>query len=379
MKKFVVTPWEVRGAVDYGELAKQFGVPPVSEEQKNAIEKKAGRKHFMLDRGIFYAQRDLSAWLKAAAEGRPVALYTGRGPSGHTHVGHLLPWIFTKYLQDAFHCPLYFQITDDEKFLFRDELTLKHTKDYAYENALDVIATGFKPGKTKLFVDTDYIKTLYPLALEVAKRITYSTAKAVFGFGDDTNIGSIFFTSVQSAPCILPTVLAREAGEIGANEFVPVLIPCAIDQDPHFRVTRDVIEKTGFLKPAGVYAKFLPSLKGGDKMSASDPESSIYTTDSPEEAEKKVMRAFTGGRPTAEEQRKHGGNPDVCSVCNYLKYFFEEDDKKLERRLADYRAGKILDGENKQYLAEKVKAFLREHQRKREQARKTLDKFIVRD
>ncbi len=378
-KKFVVTPWEVRGAVDYQELAKQFGTPPVSDEQKKAIEKKAGKRHFMLDRGIFYAQRDLSVWLKAASEGRPVALYTGRGPSGNTHIGHLLPWRFNKYLQDAFDCSLYFQMTDDEKFLFKQDLSLKQTRDYAYENALDVIATGLAPGKTKIFLDTEYAKTMYPIALEVAKRVTYSTAKAVFGFSDSTNIGEIFFTSMQSATAFLPTVLAREAGEIDSNEFVPVLIPCAIDQDPHFRVTRDVADKAGFPKPSGIYAKFLPSLKGGDKMSASDPESSIYTTDSPEAAEKKVMRAFTGGRATVEEQRRLGGDPDICSVCNYLKFFFEEDDKKLEKRLADYRAGKILDGENKLYLAEKVKAFLNEHQKKRESARKQIDKYILRD
>ncbi len=379
MKNYVVTPWEVRGAIDYTQLVKDFGVGHVSEEQRKAIAKAAGFEHFMLRRGIFFAQRDLGVWLKAAGEGKPVALYTGRGPSGHTHLGHLMPWVFTKYLQDAFNCPLYFQMTDDEKFLFKEDLTLKQTKEFANENALDVIALGFKQGKTHIFTDTDYAKTMYPIALEVAKRVTYSTAKATFGFTDASNIGEIFYTSMQSATCFLPTVLAREKGEIGPKEFVPVLIPHAIDQDPHFRVTRDVAGKAGFLKPASIQSKFLPSLRGGDKMSASNPDSSIYTTDTPEAAEKKVMRAFTGGRATLEEQKRLGGNPDICSVCNYLTYFFEEDDKKLAARIEAYRKGEIMDGENKQYLAGKVKAFLKEHQRKREAAKKQVDKFVVGD
>jgi hypothetical protein len=48
--------------------------------------------------------------------GKPFYLYTGRGPSSESmHLGHLIPFIFTKYLQDAFGCCLVIQMTDDEK------------------------------------------------------------------------------------------------------------------------------------------------------------------------------------------------------------------------------------------------------------------------
>ncbi len=373
-KDFTVTPWEVKGAVDYEELVKEFGTQHITDEMAKKIEKKAGRESFMLRRKVFYSQRDLAWFMAEAEKGKKVALYTGRGPSGHTHIGHLMPWLFTKYLQDAFNCPLYFQMTDDEKYLFKEGLTREETRGFAMENALDLIALGFKPDNTKIIIDTQAAGTLYPLALDVAKRITFNTAKATFGFDGSSNIGEIFFTSMQSAPAFLPSALERQ--KTGSKDAsVPVLIPCAIDQDPHFRMTRDVCDTLGYPKPALIHAKFLPSLKGGDKMSASDPDSSIYTTDDPEVARKKVMRAFTGGRATVEEQRRLGGNPDVCSVCNYLAYFFEPDDKKLHERLAAYRRGEILDGENKAYLAEKVTAFLKEHQRKREAARKVVDKY----
>ena len=39
-------------------------------------------------------------------------LYTGRGPSSEAlHLGHLVPFMFTKYLQDAFKCPLVVQVS----------------------------------------------------------------------------------------------------------------------------------------------------------------------------------------------------------------------------------------------------------------------------
>ena len=44
----------------------------------------------------------------------PFYLYTGRGPSSEAlHLGHMLPFIFNKYLQEAFNVPLVIQISDD--------------------------------------------------------------------------------------------------------------------------------------------------------------------------------------------------------------------------------------------------------------------------
>src|SRR5205807_823016 len=153
------------------------------------------------------------------------------------------------------------------------------------------------------------------IAVEVAKRITFSTTQAVFGFENSNNIGEIFYTSIQAAPAFLPTV---EAGH-----EVPVLIPCGIDQDPHFRVARDVAPKLGYPKPALIHNKLLPSLLGPTgKMSASIPESSIFTTDTEAQAQKKIMNAFTGGRATVEEQRRLGANPYICSIFAQYNYIF---------------------------------------------------------
>ena len=369
--EFVVTPWEVEGHVDYNKLMALFGTQPIDDAILARFKKLTGSIPLMLRRQVFFSHRDLNWILDRYEAGEKFVLYTGRGPSGHTHLGHLMPWIFTKYLQDAFGAELYFQMTDDEKFLQKDELSAKATRSFSYDNGLDLIALGFDPKKTRIFLDTEYARTLYPIALEVAKRVTFSAARAVFGFDASTNIGMVFFTSMQSAPAFLPTVFA------GRN--VPVLIPCAIDQDPHFRITRDVAPKMGYYKPALVHSRFFPSLLGLDKMSASLPETSIFTTDRPEEARMKIANAFTGGRTTVKEQKELGGVPDICAVYQYLFYLFEEDDQRaLELRQECVRGARAC-GECKNELADKVVQFLKNHQAARERARDQIEDFIIRD
>ena len=43
---------------------------------------------------------------------------------------------------------------------------------------------------------------------------------------------------------------------------VTCLIPCAIDQDPYFRMTRDVAPVLKFKKPALLHSTFFPALQG---------------------------------------------------------------------------------------------------------------------
>ena len=368
-EEMVVTPWEVSGELDYDKLIEQFGVQPMTASIQERIAEQAGFMHLQLRRGIYLSHRDTDWWLNEHEKGNRVGLYTGRGPSGHVHLGHMLPWFFCKYLQDAFDADLYFQMTDDEKFVFPYNLTLEQTISNTYDNALDVIACGFDPEKTHIFSDTDHIQHLYKIALRVAKRVTYSTAKAVFGFQDSDNIGMIWYPAMQAMTCFLQS--ERE----GHN--IPCLIPAAIDQDPYWRMTRDIAEKLGYYKPAQIHAKFLPGLGQGGKMSASQPETAIFTIDPPEVAEKKVMGAFTGGQPTIREQREKGGDPSICNIYAYYYFLFEEDDAKLVELENDCRSGALVCGDCKARLARIVSRFLVDFQEKREKAKDVLQDFLL--
>jgi tryptophanyl-tRNA synthetase len=372
--KFTVTPWEVSGEVDYDKLIKEFGTKRIDPALLERIRKHTGTLSHFLRRGIFFSHRDLDWVLDEYDRGNKFFLYTGRSPSGPVHMGHLATWMFTKWLQDKFNVELWFQFPDEEKFLFKDELTLEDTKKWTYENALDVIALGFDQKRTHFIIDTVHANLMYREACRVAKKITFSTAKAVFGFDNETNIGSIFYTAMQSVPAFLPSVLE------GRN--IPCLIPAAIDQDPHWRVTRDVATKLGYFKPAQIHGMFLPGLGGmmeQGKMSSSEKHTAIFTTDSPAIVKEKINKyAFSGGQATVEEQREKGGNPDVDVSYRWLT-FFEEDDRKLKEIYEDYKSGRMLTGELKAILIEKINAFLKQHQEKREKAKKELDKFIFKE
>jgi len=367
--EMVVTPWEVRGKIDYDRLIREFGTQPLTDELLKRLARFTGGLHLQLRRKLFFSHRDLDTVLDLYEKGTKFVLYTGRGPSGPVHIGHLVPWIFTKHLQDAFGTRLYFQMTDDEKFVIDDERKLAETTETGYDNALDLVALGFKPENTFIIYDVHDIDLLYDIALEVAKRITYSTAKATFGFQESTNLGWVFWPAVQAVPCFIHKKLT--------GENVPALIPAAIDQDPFWRITRDIAPKLGYYKPAQIHNRFLPGLGIGGKMSASEPDTAIFTVDPPDVVKRKVWNAFTGGKGTVAEQRKEGANPDVCSVYQYFLYLFEEDDKKLAERERQCMTGAILCGECKKDLTERINRFLAEHQKKREKAKEKIEKYHI--
>jgi tryptophanyl-tRNA synthetase len=142
------------------------------------------------------------------------------------------------------------------------------------------------------------------------------------------NIGKIHFAAIQAAPSFsnsFPQIF-------GAAFNIPCLIPCAIDQDPYFRLTRDVAQKLKYSKPSLIHAKFFPALQGPQtKMSASDSSSSIFMTDTANQIKSKINKhGFSGGKETEEEHRRLGGDTEVDVAYQYLGFFLD-DDEELEK------------------------------------------------
>jgi len=351
-----ITPWGVTGEIDYHDLAQKFGTRLLSEDILERMEKHAGRDHFMLRRGIFYSHRDMDVILDHFDSGGQFALYTGRGPSGPVHLGHLVPWIFTKHLQDIYGCKLVFQFTDDEKMLIREDYDAEITSHWVYENALDLMALGFDPDKTEFIVDMRHTAKLFSIALKVAKKITWSTMRAVFGFNEDSNLGIIFFPTMQIAPCF---VESERSGE-----QVPCLIPAGIDQDPYWRLTRDVATKLGYPKPAQIHGRMLPGLTGNAKMSSSLPETAIFTSDVPELVEKKIQ---------------HIQIPEDRFDClAYLLHYFllTESDEELQILYNECTVKQRSCQECKMELVEQLNKFLSAHQRRKKLIGKSVEKML---
>jgi len=106
----------------------------------------------------------------------------------------------------------------------------------------------------------------------------------------------------------------------------------------------------GFIAPASTYHRFMQGLTGG-KMSSSKPETHISLRDDAKSAAKKVAGALTGGRTTAEEQRRLGAETDKCMVYELYVYHLIEDDAELTDTYTKSSTGAMLCGECKNGIA----------------------------
>ncbi|KAM7362181.1 tryptophanyl-tRNA synthetase [Cochliomyia hominivorax] len=375
----IVDPWTVTSSndtgIDYDKLIKRFGSSKIDDELIARIEKISGKPaHHLIRRGIFFSHRELNTILTLKEQGKPFYLYTGRGPSSESlHLGHLIPFIMTKYLQETFDVPLVIQMSDDEKTLWKD-LKIENAIKLAYENAKDIIAMGFDMDKTFIFNNLTYMgqcPAMYQNVIRIQKSVTFNQVKGIFGFGDSDIIGKIGFPAVQAAPALSSTFPF-----IFGNRKIHCLIPCAIDQDPYFRMCRDVAPRLGYPKCALIHSTFFPALQGAkSKMSASDQNSAVFLTDTPKQIKNKINKyAFSGGRTTVEEHRALGGNPDVDVAYQLLKFFLE-DDNELERIRLAYSKGEMLTGELKKIAIETVTPIVEQHQA----ARKLITDEILQD
>ncbi|KAK1281027.1 hypothetical protein QJS04_geneDACA003038 [Acorus gramineus] len=391
----VVNPWEVSakdgGKIDYDKLIEKFGCQRLDDSLIRRVERLTSRTaHVFLRRGVFFAHRDFNEILDVYEKGEKFYLYTGRGPSSEAlHLGHLIPFMFTKYLQDAFKVPLVIQLTDDEKCMWKN-LSVEESQRLARENAKDIIACGFDVTRTFIFSDFDYVGgAFYKNMVKVAKCVTFNKVVGIFGFTPEDHIGKISFPPVQAVPSFPSSFPHLFAGK----DNLRCLIPCAIDQlvlgfiikavstfvqlerfwninlplkDPYFRMTRDVAPRLGYQKPALIESSFFPALQGENgKMSASDPNSAIYVTDTAKDIKTKINKyAFSGGQDSIENHRKYGANLEVDIPIKYLGFFLEDDDE-LEHIRKEYGSGQMLTGEVKKRLIEVLTELVERHRKAR--------------
>jgi len=335
--------------MDYDKLVKEFGAERF-EVMPDELKDLRMAKYIV-------SHRDFLSISK-----KPFAIVSGRGPSGKFHLGHLATFMFVKQMQDKYKCRVFIPFSNDEKFLLRG-ISFEDAQNYAMDNLLDIIALGFDPELTDIIIDLYNLpQDLYNLAIRVSRKITYSTVKALLGFTSETNIGLSFYSAMQVAHILYPTM----------KYGLPSVVIVAIDQDPFIRLTRDIAEKLGYHKPGALHLGYIPSLQGEQKMSSSSPYSAIFTTDDPETVKKKVMNAFTGGRETLSLQKEKGGNPSICSVYAYLD-LFGADTEQIKK---DCLAGKRMCGDCKKELITLLNAFLDEHRRKREKSKNLVRKFL---
>ncbi len=366
----VVTPWKAEaenGKFDYQKLIDQFGVEPITPELLVRFEKVTGHPpHPWMRRGIFFAHRQLDAILDDHEKGKPIFLYSGRGPSSEMHIGHMPSFMFTKWLQDVFNAVVVIQIADDEKYMFKN-MNFDDIYKLGFENAKDIIACGFNREKTFIFSNRDYSRnpTYQNIVWNILKHTSVYSVQATFGIEQSMPVGTMLWPCYQSA-----AAFSASFEDIFGKENVRCLIVYGVDQDPYQRVARDVAHTLGYLKSCGIMMQFLPSLEGTSKMSSTadnnKPVTTIFMNDNPKTIYDKIKKyAFSGGKETLKEHREKGGDLTIDIPYAYLR-FFEVDDQRLKEIGDAYASGQMLTSEIKKIVADKVTDLVLNHQKNKE-------------
>lgn len=365
---FKVTPWEVSGNVDYDKLINKFGIHHIQELPKKFED------NVLFRRKTIFAHRDFGNIVSAVQHNKKFVMMTGLMPSGKFHLGHMILAQQMLFYQKL-GAKLYIAVADLEAYNARHK-SLAELRKIAIEDYLEnYIALGLMPKNIDFYFQSERSKdakkanAYYRLASNFSRHATFNEFKAVYG---EITPGKMNASLIQAADMFHPQLPEFEGS-------IPVLIPVGVDQDPHLRLARDIGKRYkdyNFHQLSSTYHLFMPGLKSG-KMSSSDETSYIAMTDSPKEVETKIKRyAFSGGRESLAEHKKHGGNPDVDVSFQYLKFFFEPDDKKLLKIYNDYKSGKLLTSELKSYTIEKINAFLKKHQSEKKKAAGKVNKFL---
>jgi tryptophanyl-tRNA synthetase len=374
-------PWAINAnlKIDYMKLVTKFGTELLDQQLLERFKKITGRDlHPWLRRGIFFTHREFNKFLDAYENGEPVFLYTGRGPSSDAmHLGHLIPFMFTKWLQDVFDCPLMIQISDEEKAAFK-KIDFNILYKMGFENAKEIISCGFKKDKTFIFSNRDYrlnCSSYETFVSDMKMKVPLKTLKDIFGLDEDASVAMIDWPIYQTAAAFY-----QAYPHIFGNRPAYCLVPYAIDQDPYFRLARDIATKMNLIKPASIMCTFIPPLTGNTgKMSSSvGTDSTLFLTDSEEVLKEKIHKhSFSGGggNGTLEDHKKFGGNPDVDIACQYLRYF-EDDDEKLQDIHDQFKKGVLTCGEVKNLLVKKLAPLYQHLQESRKEVtQEILDEF----
>jgi tryptophanyl-tRNA synthetase len=338
---------------DYERLYTEFGIQPFRPLLPQIPNPSAAMR-----RGVIFGHRDFERILDYMKSGGEFAVMSGIKPTGEFHLGTLMTAREIIYFQQqgamAFYCIADVEAYEDNGIPFEE------SEKIAVNNVADLLALGFDPDRGYIYRQSKE-ERVKDLAIMFSRGATLATMKAIYG---ERHIGLYLSALIQAGDILMP-----QLEDFGGPK--PTVVPVGVDQDPHIRFTRDLADRFysrfKFIPPSSTYHKLIKALDGSYKMSKRDPMSYFTLDEEPEIIAKKIFYAFTGGQPTVEEQRRFGGNPDVCPIFDlYLFHFFKDDEDVIEL-YNNCKCGNILCGEDKARLTKIVTEFVREHQRKKSQ------------
>ncbi len=343
MKKKIIDPWGSELVEDYEKIVKDFGLeifdPNLFPEPNRIMRRK-----------VAFAGRDLKQIAKAIKNKKRFYVLSGIMPTAKKiHFGNKMVVENMAYFQKK-GADTYILVADLEAAAARG-VSLAEAKKRALNFHIPAfIALGLDPKKTNFYFQSENVK-VSQIASEASKKVTENEFKSIYGSLDPGRIYSAF---TQVGDILYPQL----------EEEMPGIIPVGIDQDPHIRLTRDIVRRLkkrhNFFLPSSVYHKYTPSLDGGLKMSKSKPTSCIELPETSNKVCEKLMKAKTGGRETIEEQKKKGGEPEKCVIFELYKQHLIEDDRMLQKIYGDCKAGELMCGEDKKKCCKLMTEFMKD-------------------
>ncbi|MEK6983739.1 MAG: tryptophan--tRNA ligase [Nanoarchaeota archaeon] len=357
MKQKIIDPWGSGLLEDYEKIIQDFGLEIFDSRlfpQPNRI----------MRRNVVFAGRDLKIISDAIKNKKKYYVLSGIMPSYEKiHFGNKMVVENIRYFQEH-GAETYILIADLEAASTRG-VTLEEARKMALDFHIPAyVALGLDIKKTFFYFQSEN-KEVMNNAYEFAKKITLNEFEAIYGSAEP---GKIMAAVTQVADILYPQFKERKPG----------IIPVGPDQDPHLRLTRDVVRRLRhkkFFLPSSLYNKYTPSLDGGIKMSKSKPESCIELPEDIKSVKRKIKNALSGGRDTLEEHRKLGALIEKDMVFELMKQHLVEDDNELNKIYNEYKSGRMTSGELKEIACAKMEEFMNNFVRGVEQARKHIDKL----
>jgi len=350
LPSFRVTPWEVKGdRVDYERLLCDFGIDRIDSNLKILMKRVLG-DHHLITRDVFFAHKNLESFLLGVKGGDPSYIFTGRGASGPMHIGNLVPLMLAKFIQGKLNSPLYFQVSDDEKYSLRPDLSFREARRWARENIVDVLA--FFDGEVRIIWDSES-NWLYAASLIIAKKLRIAELKSFTKLDDTSNPAILYYALLQSLPALIFQLFKGK---------YRCIIPMAVDQHPLMMPSLIAARRLDLEEPALIHSVFLPGVNGEPKMGTSNPSSAIFLRDTADSIAEKIDRS-----PCIE----------LPPSLHYLRAF---DIQGYDDALASYIEDRARGCEEAKRRAKEILInLIEDHERKRREFLDKIDEFILRE
>ena len=290
-------------------------------------------------------------------------VFSGARPTGRQHLGNYLGAIRNYVaLQDEYDC-VYCIVDLHALTTMEDTVEIRQN---TYEMALDFLAAGIRPDESIIFIQSHVpevteLHTILSMVTPLGKLTDLPTFKEKVRLQPhNVNYGLVGYPVLMAADIVL---------------YKSNAVPVGLDQAPHIEFTREIVRSFNFRYNTHVLIEpemkvtEVPKVIGTDgvqKMSKSQ-DNQIELASSPEETLQRILKMVTDPQRV---RRNDPGNPDVCNVFSFHKFFSSQQDIDLVN-LECRRAG-IGCVDCKRLMAKNLNSHLEPfHQRREEFARNT--------